>query len=140
METAQSKILARRFREALDRSKGTTGEIDAYVAPDSVWNMPGGPPLGREQATGMSAMFYSAFPDMHHTFDDQIAEGDRVVSRVTFRGTHRGDFQGVPATGNTVAFGAIFIDRLRDGKIVEHWAQFDMMGLMQQLGAVPEPA
>ena len=138
MSTEQNKTMARRFRETWDRAKGVV-EVEKYVASDSVWNMPGGPPLDREQASGMAAMFYAAFPDMHHTFDDQIAEGAKVVSRVTFRGTHHGDFQGIPATGKEVTFGAIFIDRYQDGKVVEHWAQMDMMGLMQQLGAIPTP-
>ena len=101
--------------------------------------MPGGPPMDVEQASGMAAMFYAAFPDLHTTFEDQIAEGDKVVARVTIRGTHQGEFQGIPATGKEVAFGGILIDHYQDGKVVEHWVQMDMMGLMQQLGAIPTP-
>lgn len=138
MSTEQNKMLTRRMRETFDRSKGTEG-VEEYVAANSIWNMPGSPPLGREQAAGMLFGFYAAFPDLNHTFEDQIAEGDKVVARVTFRGTHQGEFQGVPATGKGVAFGAIMIDRFEDGKVVEHWAQFDTMGLMQQLGVIPTP-
>jgi len=138
MSTEQNKILSRRFRETMDQSKGTVG-VEEYVAPNVAWNMPGGPPLNREQASGMAAMFYAAFPDMHHTFEDQIAEGDKVVTRVTLRGKHQGEFQGIPATEKEVAFGAIFIDHYQDGKVVEQWAQMDMLGLMQQLGAIPMP-
>ena len=74
---------------------------------------------------------------MDLAIDDQIAEGDRVVSRWTGTGTHQGEFMGVPATGNKVTVTGIGIDRIEGGKIVEHWEQFDAMGMMQQLGAIP---
>ncbi len=138
MSTEQNKIMSRRMRETWDQAKAII-EPEKYVAPKAVWNMPGGPPMDVEQASGMAAMFYAAFPDLHTTFEDQIAEGDKVVARVTIRGTHQGEFQGIPATGKEVAFGGILIDHYQDGKVVEHWVQMDMMGLMQQLGAIPAP-
>jgi predicted ester cyclase len=138
MSTEANKATARRMRETLDQSKGTEG-VEEYYAPNSVFHFPGSPPLDREQLSAMSAMFYAAFPDLNHTFEDQIAEGDKVMSRVTFRGKHQGEFQGIPATGKEVAFGAILIDRYEDGKVVEHWTQMDTMGLMQQLGVIPTP-
>ncbi len=78
----------------------------------------------------------AAFADSHHTVEDLIAEGDRVVTRFTWRGTHRGDFMGVPTTGRRVAVGGIWIHRLEGGRIVEgrEWGQVDWLGLLQQLG------
>ena len=136
MSTEENKSIARRLREGFDKSKGAVG-FEEYVAPDVVFHFPGSPPLNREQISGMNAMFYAAFPNLHHVFEDQIAEGDKVVTRVTLRGTHQGEFQGIPATGKEIVIGAIFVDRFRDGKLIEHWSQPDMMGMMQQLGAIP---
>lgn len=77
----------------------------------------------------------TAFPDCHMTIEDMIAEGDRVAVRYTFRGTQRGETQGIPPTGKTVAVPGIFICRCRDGRIVEEWDFWDDLGLLQQLGA-----
>lgn len=79
----------------------------------------------------------AAFPDSHHTIEDLIAEGDKVVTRFTRHGTHRGEFMGVPPTGRRVAVGGIWIHRLEAGRIVEgrEWGQVDWLGLLQQLGA-----
>ena len=80
-----------------------------------------------------------AFPDFHHTVEDLVAEGDKVVPRLTLRGTHQGDFQGLPPTGKQVTFSGINVMRLEDGKIVEHWSIGDTLGMLQQLGAIPAP-
>ena len=85
-------------------------------------------------------IFRAAFPDIRMTLDDLVAEGDRVVDRWTARGTHTGEFGGIPATGRPVAVTGIDITRLENGKIVEIWHQEDIIGLMQQLGAIPAPA
>jgi predicted ester cyclase len=82
-------------------------------------------------------MMRGAFPDGRHTFEDVIAEGDKVVTRGMFSGTHQGEIMGILPTGKQVAFSVIHIDRVIDGKVVEHWGQGDTMGLMQQLGVVP---
>ena len=78
-----------------------------------------------------------AFPDSQVTIDDMIAEGDQVVTKKTFSGTHTGDFVGIPATGKRVTLQFVDIMRLRDGKIVEHWNCLDQLSLMQQLGVIP---
>ncbi|NEQ19578.1 MAG: ester cyclase [Microcoleus sp. SIO2G3] len=78
-----------------------------------------------------------AFPDGCHTFEDVIAEGDKVVTRGAFSGTHQGEIMGILPTGKQVKFSVIHIDRVMDGKVVEHWGQGDTMALMQQLGVVP---
>ncbi len=85
------------------------------------------------------AAVHEAFPDFHCTIEEQIAEGDRVVTRWTARGTHRAEFMGVPATGKPGEVTGIFIDRIVNGKIVEGWTNWDALGLLVQLGAVPAP-
>jgi predicted ester cyclase len=86
------------------------------------------------QATGS---FVEAFPDLRLTVEDLMAEGDRVAARVTFRGTHKGPFQGIPPTNRQVTFTSIEMNRMVDGKVAEHWVEIDLLGLLQQLGAVP---
>ena len=84
-------------------------------------------------------MFLTAFPDFHVTLEDVIAEGDKVASRGVWRGTHQGNFMGIPATGKSVAVSYSDIWRFENGKAVENWVQMDMLGLMQQLGVAPAP-
>jgi len=80
---------------------------------------------------------FAAFPEQHVTVEDLIAEGDKVVSRYTFRATHQGELMGVPPTGRAVTVTGILITRFASGKWVEDWESFDALGLMQQLGAIP---
>ena len=82
---------------------------------------------------------HTAFPDFHTTVEDIIAEGDKVVQRFTARGTHKGEFMGIPPTGKQVTITGIAIDRIAGSKIVENWANMDMLGMMVQLGVVPPP-
>jgi steroid delta-isomerase-like uncharacterized protein len=82
-------------------------------------------------------VFEAAFPNYQIEMDDMIAEGDKVVVRVTFHGVHGSDFMGVPASGKSVTATGIIIYRIANGKIVQHWMNFDTLSLMQQLGAVP---
>jgi predicted ester cyclase len=84
-------------------------------------------------------MFQSAFPDLRYTIENIIADGDMVAERMRFEGTHRGDFQGLPPTGMRVSFTGMQISRMSGGKIVELWGEFDALGMMQQLGAIPSP-
>jgi predicted ester cyclase len=79
-----------------------------------------------------------AFPDLQFTAEDMIAEGDKVAARYTMRGTHQGEFMGVAPTGNQIEVTGIDIVRFEGGKMVEHWANSDELGMMQQLGLVPE--
>ena len=83
--------------------------------------------------------FRSAFPDIHVTIEDMIAEGDLVMHRQTMRGTHRGDFFGIPPTGTTVAMTGMHSFRIADGRLIEHRANNDDLGLLRQLGAIPAP-
>jgi len=110
----------------------------AARAPGFVAHMPGVPgPLDGDGWTGFIAAFAAAFPDLRLTVEDSVAAGDRVAARVTFRGTHRGEFQGIPPTGRQVAFTAIEFNRMEDGKVAEHWVEIDLLGLLRLLGAIP---
>ena len=84
-------------------------------------------------------MLVGASPDIHITIEDQVAEGDRVASRWTFRGTHTGDLMGLAPTNKQVTATGMVMDRVADGRIVEHWLEFDQMAMMQQLGDFPAP-
>jgi len=84
--------------------------------------------------------FISAFPDIHHVLEEQIEEGDTVVTKVKVCGTHLGDFQGIPATGRAVEFPSINFTRFSGGKILANDVHIDLMGMMQQIGAIPQPA
>lgn len=137
MSTEENKAISRRWREELD--KGNWAVLDEYLSSDFVLHMPGSPPLDQAGVKQVLTMIYGAFPDFHTTFEDQIAEGDKVALRMTFRGTHQGEFQGIPPTGKPITVSAIVIDRIVDGKLVEHWSQFDALGMLQQLGAIPAP-
>ena len=80
-----------------------------------------------------------AFPDLRLTVEDNFSSEDMVAARVSFRGTHRGECQSIAPTGKEVAFSSIEIDRMVDGKVAEHWFEMDLLGLMGQLGTLPEP-
>jgi steroid delta-isomerase-like uncharacterized protein len=135
--TEDNKALNRRFVEEVI-NQGNTDAIDELIDPGVVDHAaPPGFPTGREGAKQFAAMMRSAFPDLHLTIEDMIAEGDKVVMRSTWSGTHEGEFMGIPATGRRVTVSAIDISRVADGRMVEHWEQSDALGLMQQLGVVP---
>jgi steroid delta-isomerase-like uncharacterized protein len=137
--TEDNKALNRRFVEEVI-NQGNTDAIDELIDPGVVDHAaPPGFPTGREGAKQFAAMMRSAFPDLHLTIEDMISEGDKVVMRSTWSGTHEGEFMGIPATGRRVTVSAIDISRVADGKMVEHWEQSDALGLMQQLGVVPPP-
>jgi steroid delta-isomerase-like uncharacterized protein len=138
MSTEQNKALVRRLMEEVI-NQGNTSLVDELFAPDFVEHeeLPPGIPSGIEAVKTLFTMFHSAFPDFQVTVDDLIAEGDKVVVRSTWSGTHKGEFMGIPPSGRSVSFGVYDIIRMAGGKVVEHWGQMDNMGLMQQLGVVP---
>ncbi len=133
-----NRELVRRLNEEF-HNQGRIGEvIEERFAPEFVnHSAPPGLPPTREGSAMFSMAFRRGFPDYHVTIHDVIAEGDKVVTRKTFTGTHRGEWMGVPASGRNVSFGGIDIVRIARGKLVEHWAEFDMLALMQQIGAPP---
>ena len=138
MSAEENKKLVRRFVEGF-WNEGNTAAADELMAPDAEIHMPTGETLDLDGLKGFAVAFREAFPDWHSTFEELIAEGDRVAERWTGRGTHQGELWGIPPTGKRVEGPGSVFYRIVDGKIVEFRGQFDMMGLMQQLGAIPSP-
>ena len=131
----ENKALARRSWESVD-NPDTLGEV---YAPDVVWHNPEGDIRGLEEAKQFVAMFETAFPDISATVEDVVAEGDKVVSRVTIRGTHQGEVEEFgPPTGRRVEVQGLSLHRIEDGKIVEEWNSYDNLSVLQQLGRAPE--
>lgn len=120
---------------------GNYDNLSDFVADDIVIHAspPGEEIHGREGIMQFYGALRAAFPDLHFTIEDQIADGDRVVTRWTASGTHNGEFQGIPPTGRTVRITGIDIDRFAGGKVVECWPEANELGLLQQLGVLPAP-
>ena len=133
MSSEANAAVVRRFYGDFS-SRGEVAVADAIVAPDMTLHEPGRELRGPEPLKARVAQFRAAFPDLTITIDDLVAADDRVVVRITLRGTHRGTFAGIAPTGRALAAEGISIFRLADGQIVEGWASFDQLGFMQQLG------
>ncbi len=139
MSVEENKVIELRFFEEVV-NKGNLAVIDELVAPNFVQHdAPPGITADREGMKQFFAMHLSAFPDFHSTLEDMFAEGDKVVQRFTARGTHKGEFMGIPPTDKQVTITGIAIHRITGGKIVEDWTNMDMLGAMQQLGVIPPP-
>jgi steroid delta-isomerase-like uncharacterized protein len=139
MTTEQNKALVRQF-EALINAKDLDTAL-TLLSPNFIDHTPAvGLPAGIEGVRAFFTMQFAAFPDSQIQSLDMIAEGDKVVHRMSGAGTHKGVFLGIPPTGKRVTWSFIDIWRVANGKIVEHWVETDMMGMMQQLGLVPPPA
>jgi steroid delta-isomerase-like uncharacterized protein len=114
---------------------------DALFSPDYALHVSGVPaPLNREAVKQVVAMYSVAFPDLKHSVDEMIAEGDTVAARWTVRGTHRGDFQGLVPTGRSIQLSGTTFHHMTAGKIRETWLTLDNLDLLQQLGAAPKPS
>ena len=138
MSAEENKALVRRFVEEF-WNEGNEATADELMAVDATIHMPTGEVVNPDGLKGFAATFRGAFPDWHSTFEELVAEGDRVAERWTGRGTHLGELQGIPPTGKRVeAPGSVFY-RIIGGKIVEFRGQLDMMRIMQQLGVIPSP-
>jgi predicted ester cyclase len=121
-------------------NEGKLGVIDEVMAADYVEHLPTpGFPSGIAGLKQFVTAVRVAFPDFKYTVDESIAEGDKVVQRVTARGTMKGAFAGMAATGKQATWTEIHISRLAGGKLVEHWATVDQLGMLQQLGVIPTP-
>lgn len=132
-----NKIIARRLREECF-SSGDMRMADELLDENYVYH---GPTImeevrGREAFKQAAAAFRAALPDLRATVEDQIAEGDKVVSRFVSRGTHTNELMGAPATGRQITIRGTDISRIRDGKIVEAWVMWDALAMMHQLGLV----
>ncbi len=139
MSTEDNKALLRQFYEEV-LNQHNLAAMEKYIAPDCMdHTLPPGMPQGIEGVKMFTSIFLTAFPDIRNKAEDMIAEGDKVVARISFDGTHQGAFQGIPPTGKQVKVPGIDIVRISGGKIVEHWSNFDQMGMLQQLGVIPAP-
>ena len=135
----QNKGLARRaFEEVWNQGKLTV--LDELAASNATYNdpnVPGGKFTGPEGIKQFVQIYRTAFPDVHITINDQIAEGDEVVTRWTATGTHKGQFMGIAPTNKHSTVTGVNIERFQNGKVVEGWANYDMFGMLQQMGVVP---
>ena len=135
MAETNKAIFHRYFEEVLNA--GNLDLIDELIALNYVSHYPTGYDFGGgpEDVKQIVTTVRTGFPDVHFSVEDVLAEGDRVVGRWTFRGTHQGDFMGIPATDKSVSVMGIAIYRIVEGKIAEAWVAWDALGLMQQIGA-----
>jgi len=135
----ENKALARRFAEDI-LNPGNVDTVEEVYAAHYVGHDPAMPEdmRGVEGAKEFYGMYISAFPDAEITVEDQVAEGDTVVTRWAARGTHQGELFGVPPSGNRVEVAGITVSRIEGSKIVEEWDNYDALGMMQQIGAIPE--
>jgi steroid delta-isomerase-like uncharacterized protein len=136
MSAEDNKAKVRRIIEEAWNG-GNLAVLDELVAPNCVFHDPSTTFRGPEGIKRYVMMYRMAYPDVHFTIEDLIAEGERVVTRWTVTGTHQGELQGIAPTGKSVT--GIVISRFAKGKVEEDWINFDALGLMQQLGVVPAP-
>ena len=136
------KMLVRRmFEDIWDR--GSLAAVDELLSSDFVRHGPSsleGDISGRGGFTQLVTMYRTAFPDLRVPIEQQVAEGDLVVTRWTAKGTHGGDLQGIAPTGRPINVQGVLIDRVAGGQIQEEWAVYDSLGLMQQVQAGAQPA
>jgi len=135
----ENKAVIRRFVEEVQNQRNWD-VFDELNDPSFVnHSSPPGVPSDREGGKMFLAGFLNAFPDARFTVEDMVAEGDQVVTKKTFSGTHEDEFFGIPATGKPVTLTFVDIMRVRNGRITEHWLCMDQLSFMQQLGVIPTP-
>ena len=133
----ENKSVVSRFIEEF-KNKSNHAIVDELMAPDFAHHFKDPRlPAGREGLKLLGAGIAGAFPDVHATVEDLLADGEHVVERTSAHGTHKGDFNGVPPTMKSVSWTEIHIYRLRDGKIVELWSEADTLSMLMQVGAIP---
>jgi steroid delta-isomerase-like uncharacterized protein len=142
MSTTEEETNKAQFRRTYEEmfNQGNLAKVDELIAPDCLNHEvpPGMNNRGPESARQVVTMLRTAFPDLHFTIEELVAEGDTVVGRVTMRGTHQGPFQGMPPTGRSFQQAQVHFVRFRDGKGIEHRAVRDDLGLMRQLGMLAQ--
>jgi steroid delta-isomerase-like uncharacterized protein len=139
MSTEENKALMRHFYEEVFNQRNLAA-IDDFIAPTFVNHSAAqlGLTAGDlEHVTQFVSMVMQVFPDLHYTVEDLLADGDKVVARLSISGTQQGAFMGIPSTGKHATVPDIEIFRITNGKAVECWVQVDFLGLLQQLGAIP---
>lgn len=138
MSTEENKAIVRRFFEE-GPSKGNLSIADELLSPDFTLHVPLPASQGIEGINEVITACRAAFEHLNVTIEDMSAEGNKVTARFTARGIHKGNFMGLPATGKPITMTGIEIFRIKDGKIAELWGEANLLGLMQQLGIIPEP-
>jgi steroid delta-isomerase-like uncharacterized protein len=140
MSVEENRALIQRFVEEVF-NRGNLDVVDDIYAPDYAGHTAGSPEqtLGPEGVREFVELYRSAFPDLHTTIEDIVAEGDKVAYRWTAVGTHQGELLGVPPSNNRVELTGITIERIEGGKIVETYNNFDQLGMMRQIEAIPAP-
>jgi steroid delta-isomerase-like uncharacterized protein len=137
--TEESRATVRRFIEEF-KNKANHDIVDELFAPNFVHHFQDPRiPRGREGFKMLGKSVAMAFPDVHVEIEDLVAEGETVVERNTVTATHKGEFNGIPATGRKVTWTEIDLYKLQDGKVTELWPEIDFLGLLTQLGAIPGP-
>ncbi|MBF6594839.1 MAG: ester cyclase [Thermaceae bacterium] len=137
MSAQENKVLARYYLERIFNHK-SLAVIDEFYSPDVMDHSPlTGFALGLEGYRSQITLFLATFPDLVVEYQDFTCEADRVFSRYTLTATHQGEFAGIAATGKRVRVSGMDMLRFKEGKVVEHWSELDLFGLMQQLGASP---
>ena len=136
----ENKAIVRRFIEEV-WNNGNLDAIDELISEDHVNHDPAqaGSPGGREGMRAFVQMYRTAYPDTHIEVGEMIAEGDLVAGPWTATGTHRGELMGIPPTGKSITVTGMGMDRVRNGQIVESWANYDSLGMLTQIGAIPAP-
>jgi steroid delta-isomerase-like uncharacterized protein len=133
VEAENKAILLNFYEEIFHKAK--IDDIGKFISTDAIdHDMPAGIPQTLENMKEGFKMYLTAFPDMKMHVEDIIAKGDKVVARLSYSGTHKGNFMGIPATGKKVKGTAVDIVRFKDGKMVEHWSEQNMLPFMEQLG------
>jgi steroid delta-isomerase-like uncharacterized protein len=136
----QNKNFVRQFMEDMDKNSGLTDDLLELIADDFKMYIWGSfEPLNKEACNQFITMLYAAFPDFTHAMEDMIAEGDKVAARCIVTGTHEGELQGIPPTGNKIKYGALQLWTIKEGKIAELWLQGDILMMMNQLGMELKP-
>ena len=137
----ENKAIVRREIEEVFSAQGDLDVADEIFAPDYVGHDAISPEdaHGPEGAKETARMYRNAFPDVQLSIEDQVAEGDKVVTRWIGSGTHQGELMGIAPTGNQVRVDGITISRIEDGKIAEEWDIYDALSMMQQIGAISSP-
>jgi len=141
MSAKEIKALERRWFEESNKGKAAAmAVIDELHATDYIFHGGSGEEMrSRKDYKQFMSEFYSAFPDVHFTLDEIVVEGDKVATRWTMTGTHKGKIGGIPPTNKKITIWGISIERVVGGKFVETWERYDTLGFMQQLGVVPTP-
>ena len=134
----QNKQLIRQVFESYNQQDMRKAE--ELFSTKHIFHFPGAPPMDWNSHKQFIIGLAKAFPDLHFKIEDILAEGDKVAYRLTVSGTHKGEFQGIPPTDKKVSFSSTGISNIMDGKVAEDWVDADVMGLMQQIGAIPRSA